>query len=70
MPELPSEAAIQCSAWLGRAVVWLELAPHRAWCNVAPGNIYQSEGEQCDCGKDEIHAALDAMRRPNTKNEQ
>ena len=62
-PAAPTPVA--CSAWLGRAVVWMESAPHRLWCNVSPGNIYASDGDPCDCGRDEIVAALDAMRRPN-----
>ena len=29
---------------------WIENSSHKPWCNKAPGNIYASEGDPCDCG--------------------
>lgn len=29
---------------------WIENSSHKPWCNKAPGNIYASDGDQCDCG--------------------
>jgi len=47
---------------LDRVAAWLEKTPHKKWCNVAPENIYTSDGKPCDCEKDEIQAALNTVR--------
>jgi hypothetical protein len=53
---------VVCSDLLERISNWLALANHRPWCNVAPGNIYASDGDKCDCGLDGVIADLSAMR--------
>ena len=31
---------------------WIELSPHKPYCEQAPGNIYSSHGP-CNCGRDD-----------------
>ncbi len=57
-----SEPPVRSSEWLDRAIAWVEYSAHKPWCNVAPGNIYASDGDPCDCGRDTVLKDLNAAR--------